>query len=77
MGAAQLLDKTLNDESQSKFTKIIKKESERLLKLINAMSSPIPSSEKENINIHEITEHVIELFKLVNKGTKVNIVLWT
>lgn len=63
MGAAQLLDKTLNDESQSKFTKIIKKESERLLKLINAMSSPIPSSEKENINIHEITEHVIELFK--------------
>ena len=63
MGAAQLLDKTLNDESQSKFTKIIKKESERLLKLINAMSSPIASSEKENINIHEITEHVIELFK--------------
>lgn len=63
MGAAQLLDKTLSDESQSKFTKIIRKESERLLKLINAMSSPVPSSDKENINIHEITEHVIELFK--------------
>ena len=63
MGAAQLLDKTLNDESQSKFTKIIRKESERLLKLINAMSSPVSSSDKENINIHEITEHVIELFK--------------
>ena len=63
MGAAQLLDKTLKDESQAKFTKIIRKESERLLKLINAMSSPIPSSDKENINIHEITEHVIELFK--------------
>ena len=63
MGAAQLLDRTLKDESQSKFTKIITKESERLLKLINAMASPIPSSDKENINIHEITEHVIELFK--------------
>ncbi len=63
MGAAQLLDKTLSDESQSKFTKIIRKESERLLKLINAMSSPVPSSDKEYINIHEITEHVIELFK--------------
>ena len=43
--------------------KIIRKESERLLKLINAMSSPIPSSQKELIDIHEITEHVIELFK--------------
>jgi len=63
MGAAQLLAKTLEDESQAKFTKIIKKESERLLKLINAMSSPIPSSDREIINIHEITEHVIELFK--------------
>lgn len=63
MGAAQLLDRTLKDESQAKFTKIIKKESERLLKLINAMSSPIPSSDKEMINVHEITEHVTELFK--------------
>ena len=74
MGAAQLLDKTLNDESQSKFTKIIKKESERLLKLINAMSSPITSSEKENINIHEITEHVIELFKYDTDNASVRFV---
>ena len=63
MGAAQLLDKTLKEESQAKFTKIIRKESERLLKLINAMSSPIPSSERSLLNIHEVTEHVIELFK--------------
>ena len=63
MGAAQLLDRTLTDDSQAKFTKIIRKESERLLKLINAMSSPLPSVDKELINIHEVTEHVIELFK--------------
>ena len=63
MGAAQLLDRTLTDDSQAKFTKIIRKESERLLKLINAMSSPLPSIDKEMINIHEVTEHVIELFK--------------
>ena len=63
MGAAQLLDRTLTDDSQAKFTKIIRKESERLLKLINAMSSPLPSVDKEMINIHEVTEHVIELFK--------------
>ncbi|MBT4462358.1 MAG: GHKL domain-containing protein [Gammaproteobacteria bacterium] len=63
MGAAQLLDRTLTDQSQAKFTKIIRKESERLLKLINAMSSPLPSIDKDMINIHEITEHVTELFK--------------
>jgi len=63
MGAAQLLDRTLKEESQTKFTKIIRKESERLLKLINAMASPAPSNEKEIINIHEITEHVVDLFQ--------------
>ena len=74
MGAAQLLDKTLKDESQAKFTKIIRKESERLLKLINAMASPMPSSNKENINIHEITEHVLELFKYDEENTHVSFV---
>ena len=63
MGAAQLLDRTLTDKSQAKFTKIIRKESERLLKLINAMASPLPSVNKDMINIHEVTEHVTELFK--------------
>ena len=63
MGAAQLLDRTLIDKSQAKFTKIIRKESERLLKLINAMASPLPSVNKDMINIHEVTEHVTELFK--------------
>ena len=71
MGAAQLLDRTLKDESQTKFTKIIRKESERLLKLINAMSSPIPSNQKELIDIHEITEHVIELFKYDLDNSKI------
>ncbi len=62
MGAAQLLDKSLNDDNLTKFTKIIKKESERLLNLINSMASPSQSCETKFTNIHEITEHVIELF---------------
>ena len=70
MGAAQLLEKTLSDESQTKFTEIILKESERLLKLMNAMASPLQLEEKKLMNVHEITEHVIELFKYdsVNSG---------
>ena len=71
MGAAQLLDRSLTDESQTKFTKIITKESERLLKLINAMSSPSPPNERELINLHEITEHVIELFKYDETNSKI------
>tara|TARA_B100001287_G_scaffold276285_1_gene286562 strand:+ start:134 stop:1204 length:1071 start_codon:yes stop_codon:yes gene_type:complete len=63
MGAAQLLEKTLSNEAQTKFTEIILKESERLLKLMNAMSSPLRLEDKKLINVHEITEHVIELFK--------------
>ena len=63
MGAAQLLEKTLSNESQTKFTEIILKESERLLKLMNAMASPLKLEEKKLMNVHEITEHVIELFK--------------
>ena len=71
MGAAQLLDRSLTDDSQTKFTKIIKKESERLLKLINAMSSPSSSNDRKLINIHEITEHVIELFKYDEINSKI------
>jgi len=74
MGAAQLLEKTLSDKSQTKFTEIILKESERLLKLINAMSSPLPSEEKRLINIHEITEHVVELFKYDSINNNVNFI---
>ena len=74
MGAAQLLDRTLTDKSQAKFTKIIRKESERLLKLINAMASPLPSVNKDMINIHEVTEHVTELFKYDAENLGVNFV---
>ena len=63
MGAAQLLDRSVNNSEQAKFTSIILKESDRLLKLINAMSSPKPSDQKGKLNIHETTEHVVELFK--------------
>ena len=71
MGAAQLIDKNLNDQSLSKFTRIIKKESERLLMLINSMSSPTTSVEKEFINVHELTDHVVDLFKFDTDSTNI------
>ncbi len=63
MGAAQLIDKNLPDQSLSKFTKIIGKESERLLKLINSLTSASTTSDQKYLNIHEITDHVIDLFR--------------
>ena len=63
MGAAQLIDKNLKDKSVIKFTKIIAKESERLLKMINSLTSTSTSNEREILCIHEITDHVIDLFK--------------
>tara|TARA_Y100000590_G_scaffold160329_1_gene183820 strand:- start:1486 stop:2571 length:1086 start_codon:yes stop_codon:yes gene_type:complete len=63
MGAAQLIDKNLKDKSLIKFTKIITKESERLLKMINSLTSASTSSDQEHLYIHEITDHVIDLFR--------------
>jgi two-component system nitrogen regulation sensor histidine kinase GlnL len=62
LGAAQILEKSL-DNKYTKFTDIIKKETGRLVNLLNDMALPVTSVEKENINLHEATEHVIDLFK--------------
>jgi len=69
LGAAQILEKSL-DPSYGKFTNIIKKETGRLVNLLNDMALPVTSVNKSFINIHEVTEHVIDLFQfdLKNKN---------
>jgi two-component system nitrogen regulation sensor histidine kinase GlnL len=71
LGAAQILEKSLDDK-YIKFTDIIKKETGRLVNLLNDMALPVTSVEKENINLHEATEHVIDLFKFDLKNKEVN-----
>ena len=61
LGAAQILEKSL-DPSYAKFTNIIKKETGRLVNLLNDMALPVTSVNKSFINIHEVTEHVIDFF---------------
>ena len=70
LGAAQILEKSLDDK-YTKFTDIIKKETGRLVNLLNDMALPVTSVEKENINLHEATEHVIDLFKFDLKNKEV------
>ncbi len=70
LGAAQILEKSL-DGSYIKFTEIIKKESDRLVNLLNDMALPVTSIKKSDVNIHESTEHVIDLFKFDSKNKRI------
>ena len=71
LGAAQILEKSL-DKSYTKFTDIIKKETGRLVNLLNDMALPVTEVKKSSINIHEVTEHVVDLFQfdIKNKNIK-------
>ncbi len=71
LGAAQILEKSL-DPSYAKFTNIIKKETGRLVNLLNDMALPVTSVNKSFINIHEVTEHVIDLFQFDLKNKNIN-----
>jgi len=60
-GAAQLLEKELNNKSHEEYTQIIIKEADRLQNLMNRLLTPhqIPSYKKTNI--HEVLERVRSL----------------
>ena len=59
-GAAQLLERELNDE-QKDYTRIIIKEADRLQTLVDRMLGPKELPNKTNINIHQVLEHVRQL----------------
>ena len=57
-GAAQLLDRELEDPDQREFTQVIVKEADRLQSLMNRMLVPSRLPRLELVNIHEVTERV-------------------
>ncbi len=60
-GAAQLLERELQDQDLKEFTNIIIGEADRLRNLVNRLLGPNTLPERKSINIHEITEHVTQL----------------
>ncbi len=62
-GAAQLLERELNDKSLREYTQIIISEADRLCNLVDRMlaheTKPIISA----VNLHQVLEYVIELVK--------------
>lgn len=60
-GAAQLLERELTNEDQREYTRIIIGECDRLRKLIDRMLLPDRVTHPQQINLHEVIEHVRSL----------------
>ena len=60
-GAAQLLEKELNDKSLKEYTQIIINEADRLQNLMNKLLTPHQLPQYRKTNIHEVLERVRSL----------------
>jgi two-component system nitrogen regulation sensor histidine kinase GlnL len=60
-GAAQLLERQLNDASMREYTSIIISEADRLKVLVDSLLGPGHTPHKERINVHELIQHVRQL----------------
>lgn len=60
-GAAQLLDRELEDESQKELTDILIKEADRLTRLVDRVMGSREQLKPKDVNIHEVLEHVAHL----------------
>jgi two-component system, NtrC family, nitrogen regulation sensor histidine kinase GlnL len=62
-GAAQLLERELQEASLKEYTRVIIGEADRLTTLVDSMAGPNRAPQKVNINVHEICEHVYHLLR--------------
>ena len=60
-GAAQLLARELADEDLRMYTDVIIGEADRLHKLVDSMFEPKVTPDKQDLNIHNVLEHVRRL----------------
>lgn len=65
-GAAQLLERELPDAELRDYTRIIVSEADRLAALVDRMLGPVQPPAKEEVNIHELLQHVRQL--IVNEA---------
>jgi len=68
-GAAQLLARELMNEELEEYTRIIIEETDRLRNLVDRMLGPHKSSEPEQLNVHEVLEHVMSVIKVETAGS--------
>ena len=66
-GAAQLLERSLNTEQDREFTQVIIREADRLKQLVDRMLGPRDIPNKNQLNIHQVLEHVRSLVRVEAK----------
>ncbi len=71
-GAAQLLARELPDEHLGEYTRVIIREADRLRDLVDRMLGPNQQLDLQQLNIHEILEHVRKL-TLAESGNRATI----
>ncbi len=62
-GAAQLLERELQEAELREYTQVIIGEADRLATLVDSMAGPSRAPQKSLINVHEICEHVYHLVR--------------
>jgi two-component system nitrogen regulation sensor histidine kinase GlnL len=67
-GAAQLLERTLNNPEQEEFTKVIIEESDRLRNLVDNMLGPRQLPKMAELNVHEVLERTARLIEAESEG---------
>ncbi len=68
-GAAQLLERELEDQRQAEYTQVIIGEADRLRTLVDKMLGPRGALNKRPVNIHDVLEHVSQLVEAEHAGT--------
>lgn len=72
-GAAQLLERELNNEELKEYTNIIISEADRLQQLMNRMLGPNALPKKRKLNIHEVVERVRQVVNAeLSEAVKIN-----
>ena len=63
-GAAQLLERELTDSAQREYTQVIIREADRLRALVDNLLGPHTPPRKQQVNLHELTQHVYHLLRV-------------
>ena len=62
-GAAQLLERQLDDAELREYTDVVISETDRLAALVDTLLGPGGPSNKQPVNVHELLEYVIKLIE--------------
>ncbi|MGI9236556.1 MAG: nitrogen regulation protein NR(II) [Woeseiaceae bacterium] len=60
-GAAQLLERQLDDDSLREYTDVVISETDRLVGLVDTLLGPGGPPNKEPVNVHELLEYVVRI----------------